>query len=139
MGVLRYSPAMHLQPPRCRRAFTLLEVLLALVLLGTGILGLSASAGLVSRLVGDGSRLTLAAALATARLEQLRALPCASTTAGGATARGIEQRWTVTPMGASPPRALEIQITVTYRLRSHQGAGTTRTQAFRGAVPCADA
>ena len=129
---------MQLRPLRSRRAFTLLEVLTALVLLGVGILGVSASATLVSRMIGDGSRLTLAATIATARLEQLRAIPCASATSGTAITRGIEERWSVAAMG---PRlnALEVQLSVTYPLRTHFATGPTRTQLFRGAIHCTDA
>lgn len=117
--------------------FTLLEVLVALIVLGTGILGLSANAALVLRLVGDGSRLTVAATVATARLEQLRALPCASVAAGTAVTRGIEERWAVAPLGpGGAPRALEVHLTVTYRLRAFRQADPARTQSFRGAVPC---
>jgi prepilin-type N-terminal cleavage/methylation domain-containing protein len=120
------------------RAFTLLEVIVALVVLGIGILGLSANAALVSRLVGDGSRLTIAATVATARLEQLRALPCASVRPRTAVTRGIEERWDVAPLGAAPVRALEVQLSVTYRLRANHAAGSPRTQRFRGAVACGD-
>lgn len=119
----------------CPPAFTLLEVLVALVILAVGLLGLSANAAAVSRLVGDGSRLTIAAAIATARFEQIRALPCASSSSGTAITRGIEERWTVAPIGPPPARALEVEIAVTYRLRSNQG-GAQRTQRFHGAVPC---
>jgi type II secretion system protein I len=121
----------------CAEGFTLLEVLVALVILSTGILGLAASAALVSRLVGDGSRLTVAATIATARLEQLRALPCARVVSGMAVTRGIEERWTASPMGsAAEPRALEVQLSVTYQLRGARGGDSARTQRFRGAVPC---
>jgi prepilin-type N-terminal cleavage/methylation domain-containing protein len=119
------------------KGFTLLEVLVALVILGTGILGLAANAAMVSRLIGDGSRLTVAATVATARLEQLRALPCASVAPGTAVTRGIEERWSATPMGpAGEPRALQVQLSVTYRLRAFQSADPARTQRFTGVVPC---
>ena len=117
--------------------FTLLEVLVALVVLSVGILGLAANSALVSRLVGDGTRLTVAATLATARFEQLRALPCAGVAAGTAVARGIEERWTVTPIGPSgAPRALEVQLSVTYRLRAFRPGDPERRQQFTGAIPC---
>lgn len=122
---------------RVAEGFTLLEVLVALVVLSAGILGLAASSALVSRLIGDGSRLTVAATLATARFEQLRALPCSSVAAGAAVTRGIEERWTATPMG--PPgasRALEVQLSVTYHLRAFRAGDPERTQQFTGAVPC---
>jgi prepilin-type N-terminal cleavage/methylation domain-containing protein len=120
-----------------RRAFTLLEVLVALVILGVGVLGLSGNAALVSRLVGDGARLTLAATVATTRLEELRALPCASVSSGAAITHGVEERWSVAPMSAAgPTTALEVQLSVTYRLRARGDGHTTRTQRFRGTVPC---
>lgn len=128
---------MRTPPSAHRRGFTLLEVLVALVLLSIGILGVAMSAASVSRMVGDGSRLTLAATIATARLEQLRAIPCASATSGTASTRGIEERWSVAAMGAALS-ALEVQLSVTYPLRSQFGAGPTRTQLFRGAIHCTD-
>jgi prepilin-type N-terminal cleavage/methylation domain-containing protein len=120
-----------------RRAFTLLEVLVALVILGVGVLGLSGHAALVSRLVGDGARLTLAATVATARLEQLRARPCVAISSGSLISYGIEERWSVAPMSASGPfTALEVQLSVTYRLRGRASGTAARTQQFRGTVPC---
>lgn len=127
--------APHIRPERraARRAFTLLEVLVALVILGVGVVGLAGNAALVSRLVGDGTRLSLVAAIATARVEQLRALPCASVTPGNAITHGIEERWTVAPLsGPGNASALQIELAVTYRLR----AGPARTQRFRGAAAC---
>ena len=121
----------------CDEGFTLLEVLVALVILSTGILGLAANAALVSRLVGDGSRLTIAATVATARLEQLRALPCAGVASGMAVTRGIEERWTAAPIGsAAEPHAVEVRLSVTYRVRGARGGDPARTQRFTGAVPC---
>jgi prepilin-type N-terminal cleavage/methylation domain-containing protein len=122
---------------RSRSGFTLLEVLIALVILGIGILGLAGSTALVSRLVGDGSRLTLASTIATSRLERLRSLGCNAPTAGSALTRGIEERWTVAPLGAFPSRASEAQLSVTYRLRPFHAPDSARTQHFRGAIPCA--
>ena len=121
---------------RTRAGFTLPEVLVALVLLGIGLLGLAGSAGLVSRLVGDGSRLTMAAAVATARVEQLRALGCGAGS-GSAVTRGIEERWTVAALGPEgAPRALEVKLSVTFRLRPFHAPDSARTQRFRGAIPC---
>lgn len=79
-----------------RRAFTIIEILVALILMGI------AAAGLVSALTGD-RRLrdlaavqTFAADRARERLETLAALPCASATSGTyASALGSE-RWSAT-------------------------------------------
>ena len=119
-------------PLRPSQGFTLLEVLVALVLLGVGILGLSGNAALVSRLVGNGSRLTLAATVASNRVEQLRGLPCGSARPGRATTRGVEEQWTVAPLGE---RAVAIELSVAYPLRA-PGTHLMSTQRFRGAVPC---
>jgi prepilin-type N-terminal cleavage/methylation domain-containing protein len=117
--------------------FTLLEVLVALVILSAGILGLAGNAALVSRLVGDGSRLTVAASLATARFEQLRAVPCARVVGGTAVTRGVEERWSAAPISpAVEPHALEVQLSVTYHVRGARGGDPSRTQWFSGAVPC---
>jgi hypothetical protein len=86
-------------------------------------------------MIGDGSRLSLAATIATARLEHLRATRCASTTSGAAVTRGIEERWTVAPMGSSSA-AVEVQISVTYPMRTRREPNAARTQIFRGAVHC---
>jgi hypothetical protein len=88
----------------------------------------------VSRLIGDGARMTVAATVATNRLEQFRGAACARAGSGSSTTRGITERWTATPLGG---RALEVSISVTYLLRSRGGASSASTQRFRGAVPCA--
>jgi prepilin-type N-terminal cleavage/methylation domain-containing protein len=123
---------------RPRHAFTLLEVLIALTLLGVGVLGLSAGATLVSRLAGDGSRLTVAATIAAARFERLRAVPCGFATGGSARTRGVDERWSVAPMGAAGG-ALEVRLAVTYELRAPHRTGHMRTQTFHGAIHCPDA
>ena len=127
------APLLAYDPRADRRAFTLLEVLVALVILGVGVTALSGNAALVSRLVGDGTRLNLAATIATARFEQLRGLPCLGVASGTAITHGVQEHWTAAPLsGAGRTSALEIELAVTYRLR----AGPVRTQRFRGAVPC---
>lgn len=85
---------------RCaRRAFTLIEVLVALILMGV------ASAGLVSALSGDRRLRDLAAAQlfaadrARERLESLAALPCVAAASGVSTSPWGSERWSA---AASP-------------------------------------
>ena len=82
---------------RSRRAFTIVELLVALVMMGI------AAAALVSALTGDRRLRDLAAAHAFAadrareRLEWLAALPCAADVAGrSASAWGVES-WRASP------------------------------------------
>ena len=58
--------------PHSRRAFTLVEVMVAVILLTVGVLALVGSSAMVSRMIGKGRGATVAAQVATARLEQLR-------------------------------------------------------------------
>ncbi|HUL03143.1 MAG TPA: prepilin-type N-terminal cleavage/methylation domain-containing protein [Gemmatimonadales bacterium] len=64
------------------RGFTLLEVVIALVVLEVGVLGLLATAATATRLIGRARRATRVTTLAAARLERLRTTVCASRTAG---------------------------------------------------------
>src|SRR5476651_692959 len=78
---------------RARRAFTIIEILVALILLGV------AGAGLVSALTGDRRLRDLAAAQlfaadrARERLESLAALPCAAAASGTSASPWGSERW----------------------------------------------
>src|SRR5688500_13695048 len=81
-------------------------------------------------------RLTIAGTVAAARLEQLRAAPCASGASGTAVTRGIEERWTAAALGPpGQPSALRVELSVTYRVRGFRSGDPARTQRFTGAVP----
>jgi len=82
------------------RGFSLIEVIVAILILTVGILGLAATAGQVQRMVGWGGRFGGSAAVASAQLETLRATPCVSLAASGTATRGIYAlSWTVTASG----------------------------------------
>ncbi len=55
-----------------RRAFSIIELLVAMVVLTVGILALVGSAGLTSRMIGRGAHATRAGVAAAGRLERLR-------------------------------------------------------------------
>ncbi len=65
-----------------QQGFTIVEVIIAILVLTVGILGLVTSAALVTRMIGRGQRSAVAAQYAQMRLEQLRASGC-KTQAGG--------------------------------------------------------
>jgi type II secretion system protein I len=99
--------------------FTLIEVMVALVVLAVGILALTGSSATVNRMIGRGKIETQAALLAARRLEQLR-LAAASTsprcaspsfTGGGPLWEGgLRQSWTVEPSG----KLRRVRVTVSY-------------------------
>lgn len=100
--------------------FTLVEVVMAVVVLVFGILVLSSSAAGISRMLGSGQGKTRAAAYASARIETLRNLaaattpPCDPASLLGGTAihpGGFSEEWTVAGSGSTR----RIQVIVRYR------------------------
>ncbi|HEX9563195.1 MAG TPA: prepilin-type N-terminal cleavage/methylation domain-containing protein [Gemmatimonadaceae bacterium] len=82
-----------------RPAFTLPEVLVALLVFSVGILGLAGSGTFLIVQVREAHALTSAAVLAGTVLDSLRALPCASV-AGGTDSHGVVTlRWTTAASG----------------------------------------
>jgi len=83
-----------------RPGFTIVEVLVALVILSIGVLALASTAALVARQMGTSARLSTAASLGQSRLERLAsAASCSAVRGGAATTAGIEERWTVAVAG----------------------------------------
>jgi type IV pilus assembly protein PilV len=111
-----------------RTGFTIVELLIAIVVLTIGVLALAAAAGLVAGHVGDGGRLTNASHAARSVLDSLAGVPCARLTAGSSARGSITVRWTVT----RDSLAADISATVGSELRRR-----SRTDAYRATVPCA--
>jgi prepilin-type N-terminal cleavage/methylation domain-containing protein len=110
------------------RGFSLIELIVAILILTVGILGLAATAGQVQRMVGWGGRMAGSAAVASARLEMLRATPCASLAASGTQTQGIYTvSWTV----ASSGNLRTMTVTVTY-----PNGGSTRTDTYESQRSC---
>ena len=62
-----------------RQGFTLIEVLVAVTVLGIGILGLVGSSAMVTRMIGRGRTDTMAADVLTSRADQLRRIAASTT------------------------------------------------------------
>jgi prepilin-type N-terminal cleavage/methylation domain-containing protein len=60
------------------RGFTLIELMVAILLLSVGLLGTLGTAALVTRMIGRGQRAAAAATFAEQRLERLRTTGCAA-------------------------------------------------------------
>jgi prepilin-type N-terminal cleavage/methylation domain-containing protein len=67
---------------RAKQGFTLVEVVVAILVLTVGLLGLAGSAVLVSRMIARGQRSAAQAAFAMRRLEMLRTTGCSAQDAG---------------------------------------------------------
>jgi prepilin-type N-terminal cleavage/methylation domain-containing protein len=121
----------------CGRAgFTVVEVLVAVIVLSVGLLALAGSAALTSRMVGTGRQVTRVGLAAASRVERLRqiafstAAPCgaAAWRSGSAGGNGLSESWNILD-GAGPVRRVMIV------LRSQRPGGTTSDTVFT-AVPC---
>ena len=64
------------------QGFTIVEVIIAIIVLTVGILGLVTSAALVTRMIGRGQRSAVAARYSQMRLEMLRASGCKAQAGG---------------------------------------------------------
>jgi hypothetical protein len=110
-----------------RSAFTVVELLVALVVLTIGLLALAGTAGLVAAHVGDGGRLSASAHIARTILDSLGATTCEVAGSGSTTRDGAAATWTVT---RDSTRAL-VDLTVRSSLRRG-----VRQDSFQLVVPC---
>lgn len=114
---------------RNKNGFTMIEIIMAIVVLAFGILVLCSSASGISRMLGSGQSKTRAAAVASARVEYLRNVALSTTPActspsltGGSAAQpaGFTEDWTVTGTGS----IRVVQVIVKYRSGPRSQADT---------------
>jgi Tfp pilus assembly protein PilV len=104
----------HFHP---RTAFTLVELLVACLVLSVGVLGLASTSVAIARLTGDASRAGAAVERGQARMESMRSSECAA--AGGSlTMGGIAEWWSAAP---APGGAL-LEDSVRYTEGVHHSA-----------------
>jgi type IV pilus assembly protein PilV len=119
------------------RGFTLIEVVIALVLLDVGLLGLVGTAALVTRMEAESERSAAAANFAAQRLERLRAGACSAHANGADTlfraATWVAiNAWTWTELTDSTAR--KVALTLTSKASSRE----TRTAHLETEVSCAN-
>lgn len=113
-----------------RRGFTLVELMVAVVLISVGLTGVIATSSAISRMMGGSVREAMAARLAASRFETFRASQCAAITAGSATTRGITETWSTTQIN---PHTYDVTDSVSYVPISRRA---TVKQAYRSYVRC---
>jgi|SRR5690242_10508759 len=86
------------------RGFTLVELMVAVMVMTVGILGLASTAAVVMRMMHGGVRQTLAANVVAARFETRRKKRCDSLSSGSSSTRGIAEDWTVSSGGTATGR-----------------------------------
>lgn len=110
------------------KGFSLIELMVAMIILTVGVLGLAASARYVTSMTGQGGRFGGSAAVASTRFEQLRATSCATLADGSATTGKYSESWTVTASG--------LLRTVTETV-SYNNGSSRRSDVFASTISCA--
>lgn len=108
---------------KARSGFTIVELLVAVMVLSIGLLALLGSSTLSSTTIGKSRRVDFASVFASRRIELLRSTACTNQGAGADTLRrgsSIEavNAWTVTDAGGSTFR---IYLTTTYLVGTKSG------------------
>ncbi|MEI6739678.1 MAG: hypothetical protein WCK74_05130 [Gemmatimonadaceae bacterium] len=113
-----------------RRGGTLIETIVAMVLLTVAIGSVLTTSGAVAREMGGGMSQTVAASVAQSRLDSLASLSCAQLSAmssGSATTLGISEKWSV--VDGTHIKILTDTLTVPRR---------SQALAYSTVVPCQD-
>lgn len=121
---------------RARAGFTIVEVVVAMIVVSVGVLGMLGTAALVTRMLARGRWVASASTIASSRLERLRPSACiasqrtnaADTTTIIGTAQVINS-WSFTDVGNSSYRVRLITSYMTGPMR-------TRTDTLEAMVVC---
>jgi prepilin-type N-terminal cleavage/methylation domain-containing protein len=122
---------------RSEQGFTIIEILLAVVVLSVGVMALVGSSALATRMIGRGSMTSQVAQVASARAELLRTYAAQTSPGctngnianGSATTSRISESWTVG--GAAGDATRDVTMTFTYKV-----PGGTRSDVMMITLYC---
>lgn len=120
------------QPDSARRGFTVVEVLVAMIVMTIAVLALASTSGLVAKMMTRGHNAEMAASFAARRLDVLRLSGCTARADGADTLfRGGSDwaavnnwAWTTAPGRAGTYR---VKVTTSYRSGSITGTNISET------------
>ena len=126
---------------RSRSGFTLVEMMVAVMIITIGLLGLASTAGYVVKQISGGTQQTLAATAVQTRTDWMLSRPCTSIKNDSTTPtkRGVTEHWIT---GAKTNNVLQVTDTVKYSLVGSWAASNkyahagTKTNTFTIMVPC---
>jgi prepilin-type N-terminal cleavage/methylation domain-containing protein len=109
---------------RSEQGFTIVEILLAVIVLSVGVMALVGSSALATRMIGRGNKSTEVVQVATARAELLRTYAAATSpgctdgvnvkTDSNTTASGIGEKWVL--LGNAGDLTRDVRLTFSYRV-----------------------
>lgn len=111
-----------------KRGFTLVEVVVALLILSVGLLALGATAGIATRMVAQGRRASRVAVLAARRVEMLRSGRCAAMRSGTERHDRFKVTWTVS-IAQGTTRSIRVVVV-------SPTSGGLRADSFWAVIPC---
>jgi len=124
-----FMPSTHAARHSARAGFSIVEMLVALMLLALGLLGVAGTAISIARLQRSGASRSLAAAMAESRLELVRHTRCIPPS-GDTTVGTLVERWHVVPLSGSMHELID---SVSISGAAHDAR---HTEVFRSAVRC---
>jgi len=114
------------------KGFTIIEVIIAIIVLTVGVLGMVTTAALVTRMIGRGQRSAQASAFASRRLERMRVAACVdpqrvngSDTLYRGTTWVALNNWTFTNAGDQNYRLKIVSIYKTERNKTRRDSSET--------------
>ena len=102
--------------------------MIAITVIGVGIMGLAATANYVAMQMGGAGVQTVAASVAQRVTDSLSSRPCSALTSGSMTTRGVMVTWTV----ADSTRTRWVRQTVQYRTQR----GAAKTMQIATVIQC---
>lgn len=111
------------------RGFSLIEVMVATIILVVGVIALASSSATITRMTAEGNRAAAAALVASARFDRLRAAGCTAMTSGTATTGRFTETWVVSASG----NVRNVRLTVSYRTGTRSG---TRSLTYGTIISC---
>jgi prepilin-type N-terminal cleavage/methylation domain-containing protein len=130
MSRTRRSARRRAEDGRDRRGLTLIEMIIAIIVMSIGIMGLASTASYVATQMGGGNAQTIAASYATKISDSLSARRCSALVDGSQTKRGVSVAWTV----ADSSRTKWVTETVQYKPKR----GATKSLTFVTVIQCPD-
>ena len=112
-----------------RRGFTIIEVVVAILVLTTGLLALAGTAATVTRMITQGQLYSEASAMATERIEILRGVSCDNMASGSSTQGRFTVTWRVQSVVVGRAR----EVTVLVNAPTTSG---TRVDTFATTIAC---
>lgn len=119
---------------RDRRGMTLVELMVAIMVLSIGLMSLASISSSVARQLAGSNQQTVAAMVVQSRFDSLASVaPCRSivpnggSKSGTATTRGVTERWAIRDLA----NVIQISDSVTFR-------GRSRPLTYTSLIPCRD-